>query len=292
MDLIDIEKMTKAKRLHRRYKLANANGFVSKLAHEMIEPDVIELEAILVDDFIDEVSEFRKKQVIDLSLKARNKNVFATDELEYAQGSKEWLRGRMGLITASNTCFTTKGLPIPSFDEYVNKKVADAFIKNNDGEVEEKFTSEAMQAGTDLEIYAREDYEALTGRKIDSHGFIVAKDMMIGMSPDGVVELDSGDRVNIEIKSVLLNTYIGELYDRKVSKQYNIQMQVQMMLLDCDHTDLLIQCQQVSGKPLQLIVRHIMRDELVIENMIDTIKKFEVAFNARYEMLENSIKTK
>jgi len=293
MNLIGIEKLKGAKRLHRKYRITNDdNGIKPSVEGEWVEFGVFEFAMEFEDAFIDEVAEFRKKQHIEQSLIARSKNIVATSESEYEQGSKEWLKARMGLITASKTPFTVKGLPIPTFDDYVNEKIADAFIQENDGEVAETYKSEAMQAGNDLEIYAIEDYEALTGYKVDTHGFIVAKEMMLGMSPDGVVELDSGDRINIEVKSVFLKTYIGELHSNKVSHRYNTQMQVQMFMLDCDTTNLLVQCQQTTGQPLKMIVRIIQRDEEFISNMIETVALFEKEFKFRYEMLVGQIKTK
>ena len=291
MKLIEIEKLKGAKRLHRKYELTNYRGVEFSFEYIFVE-NVIEFAVEFEDIFLDTITEFRKKQVIELSIKERLTNKVETVEDDFEQGSKEWLEARMGLITASKTPFTSKGLPIPTFDAYVNEKVADAFILENGGEIAETYTSEAMQMGNDLEVYAIEDYETLTGLTVNRHGFIRAKGMKLGMSPDGVVELEDGSKRNIEIKSVFLKTYIGELYNNKVSKQYNTQMQVQMFMLDCDTTALLVQCQQTTGQPLKTIVREIVRDEVFMSNMVETVALFEKAFSERYEMLENSIKTK
>ena len=57
---------------------------------------------------------------------------------------KIWISSRLGLITGSDTPFTTKGLPIPNFEDYVNKKVAEKFFPQKKSEF---FQSKEMKKG-------------------------------------------------------------------------------------------------------------------------------------------------
>ena len=292
MMLIEIEKQTGAKRLHRKYRITNGDKFKFDAIHEMLEDDLIEFSTDLEETFKEDVESFRTHQRIALSAKLRAFNVPDVVENTSKQGTTDWLQARIGIITASKTPFTSKGLPIPTYDVYVNEKVADAFIENNGGEQADSYTSDAMQIGTDLEHYAIEDYEKLMGLKVEQRGLITATNLMIGASPDGVVlDADGNNMLNVEVKSVFLKTYIGQLVSGKVTNTYNTQLQVQMYILDVDQTSLVIQCQQMTGQPLMTLVDTVKRDEEFITNMIETIKQFEVDFKARYELLEAHIKT-
>ncbi len=286
MRLIRVEKQTGAKRLHRKYMVLDGDEFIFSLEHTVFG-NCVEFEAKLEDEFKLEVDEFRMKQKDRLSKEARKANVVEAKEIEAKQGTKKWLKSRIGIITASKTPFDVKGNRIPTYDAYVNEKVAEAFMENNDGEPAEKYTNEAMQIGTDLEHYGIERYEEITGNKVESRSLLVADGLMLGASPDGVV---FGKRtINVEVKSVLLKTFIGELVNDLVTKRYHTQVQVQMFILNADITHLVVQCQEVSGQPLDIVISKIERNEEFVSNMINTIKQYEFDFAERYEILVKKI---
>jgi len=289
MNLIKVEKQTGAARLHRKYLIIDGGDFKFKYDHEM-DGSFIEFKSTLEDVFKDDVFTYRDLQRRELSKVARINNIITIKEIEAEQGTKEWLSARIGIITASRTPFDSKGKPIPTYLAFVNEKVAEAFMKNNDGIPNEKFTTEAMQIGTDLEHYGIERYEKVSKNKVETRNLLVADGLMLGASPDGVVTDGKNNiEINVEVKSVLLKTFIGEIVDQVVTKRYNTQVQVQMYMLTCDITHLVTQCQEVSGKPLDIIISIIDRDEEFIENMIETIKKYEIDFKRRYNMLEGMV---
>ena len=289
MRLITVEKQTGAKRLHRKYTILNGDDFEFSCEH-IVFGNTVEFEVKLEDEFKIEVEEFRTEQRDRQAKEARKANIVTIREIEAEQGTKEWLSSRIGIITASKTPFDSKGKQIPTYNAYVNEKVAEAFMKRNDGEPAEKYTNEAMQIGTDLEHYAIERYEEVSKNKVDQRSLLVADNLMLGASPDGVVIDDKGQVVfNIEVKSVLLKTYIGEIMSQTVTKRYNTQVQVQMYMLGCDETHLVTQCQEVSGQPLDIIISTIERDEEFISNMIETVKMYEYDFAMRYARLETMI---
>jgi len=294
MQLISIEKLTGAKRLHRKYTILNGELFEFSRDHEELKNTdntnarIFEFKVEDEEAFKFEVEEYRQRQKAALSKIARKENTVTIKEIDAEQGTKEWLAARVGLITASKTPFDVKGNPIPTFNKYVWEKVADAFMKNNGVEPEDTFTSEAMERGTKLEHYALERYEEVTQNQVDTRSLLIADNLMVGASPDGVVERD-GMTINVEVKSVLLKSYIGELQANYVSNNYMTQVQVQMFMLNSDLTHFVVQCQQVSGEPLDIIIREIRRDEEFISNMIETIKKYEREFRYVYGELEEQI---
>ena len=294
MKLISAERQKGAKKLHRMYSLTNYGDVDFPFDMEEISRNedtlVMAFESAQEGLFLQIVEDYRQTQLEEQTKLARKVNIVPTHEDSATQGSKEWLESRIGLITASKTPFKLDGKPIPTFDDYINEKVAEAFIKLNGGEQEEKMPpTQNMVRGTNFEKYAIERYEELTGRKVEKRNLIVADTMKVGASPDGVTTDEDGNIINVEVKSVLLKNYLGELVKQKVSNQYFIQVQVQMFLLDADYTDFLVQQSQRAGKPFELIIRRIERDELVVSNMIETIKEYEEKFEERLEILEKQV---
>ena len=287
MDLIKIEKQTGAPRLHRKYLVENIGDFVFEHDHIKEDGHII-FPSSLEDIFKQDVIDYRANQKIELSKILRSENSYSTSENSYKQGTKEWLNKRIGIITASKTPFDISGKKIPTYDAYVNEKVADAFIFNNGGDATEKYTSDAMAIGTELEQYAIERYEEVTGNIVDTRNLIIADSLKIGASPDGVTTID-GKLVNVEVKSVFLKSFLSEIVSGYITKSYKAQLQTQMFILDCDTTHLVIQTQQRSGQALDIIISEVERDEEYVCNMIETIEQYEKDFSDRYSLLDGKI---
>jgi hypothetical protein len=290
MKLIKATKLTGAKRLYRKYQLENQDGFKPTCDFEELEAGVFEFEAKEEVIFLSDIELFKDKQEKELVKNARQNNIFEVEDIIVEQGSKEWLEARAGIISASETPFTVNGTKIPTYDNFVNKKVAQK-IRVDLGIIEEEgYKSPIMENGNLLEAGVREEYEKQTGRKIIEKGFVKVKDKMFGASPDGITTDENFNTINIEIKNVTLPRYIAELYNNDVSKEYNTQLQVQMTVLDVDKTHFLVQCQETDKLPL--LINEIDRDEVFISNMIETINDFEKDFKERYELISKKIKEK
>lgn len=111
------------------------------------------------------------------------------------QGSEGWFQERLGYATAS--CFAdvmAKGQGITRA-KYMRRLVAERLT----GKPAESYSNDHMLRGTEQEPYARLAYESLTGSLVQEVGFIKHSAIMIGCSPDGLIDDDGG----LEIKSVL-----------------------------------------------------------------------------------------
>lgn len=229
MKLIKAIKQTGAKRLHRKYKLENYETFEPSCEFEKVG-DVFEFKSENEDAFLADIEHFMSDQIERLTVIAREENIVEVEDVIVEQGTKEWLKARAGIISASETPFNSKGLKIPTYYTYVNKKVAQAIRIDLGLSEKESYTNEAMKNGNNLEAGVRAEYEKITGNKIIEKGFIKAKNMMIGASPDGITTDDDFNTINIEIKNVLIHTYLAELHSEYVQKQYKAQVQVQMFI--------------------------------------------------------------
>lgn len=150
---------------------------------------------------------------------------------EVEQGSEEWLRARLGLITASSfeKVLTPTGKPSSQIVGLINKAVAEAIT----GEIEEGFKGAAMIRGNDLEQDAFDFLKFAYGYEFERVGLIEAlsesdeKTLGFGCSPDG---FNKPLNIGLELKCPLAHTHISYLRDGKVPAQYLPQIQGSMMI--------------------------------------------------------------
>lgn len=158
----------------------------------------------------------------------------AGDEVEVEQGSDEWLQLRLGLATASefkNILAKTqagmaklrKGLPIPASDEAAGRRNyrAQLVAERLTGRQADRFKSNAMQWGNDMEELARTTVMLQTGIAVESCGFFRHRTHMIGDSPDGLI----GDDATWENKAYELANHIAALRTGQMPHEHYAQVQ-------------------------------------------------------------------
>lgn len=140
------------------------------------------------------------------------------------QGSEEWLRARVGRVTASRVADViakTKSGWGASRASYMGELIAERLT----GEPADRFTNAAMQWGTDKEPEARTAYEFMTNREVRLAGFIIHPTIaMSGASPDGLV----GDDGLVEIKCPMTHSHIETLLTKRIPEKYVTQMAWQL----------------------------------------------------------------
>jgi putative phage-type endonuclease len=141
------------------------------------------------------------------------------------QRSPEWYQERAGKVTASrlkDVMATTKS----GYSATRKNYMMELLCQRLSGNVEEGFTSTAMQRGIDREPIARGGYEADKGVMVDETGFALHPSINgFGASPDGLV----GDDGLVEIKCPNTATHVEFLKTGKPKREYILQMHGQMM---------------------------------------------------------------
>jgi hypothetical protein len=153
--------------------------------------------------------------------------------LNVEQGSDEWLKARLGVITASefSKIITPSGSKSASANEYMGKLIAEHIT----GEQHDIYCSSDMDRGTMLEPKARLFFEAITGDCVDVVG-MVYKDSTknIACSPDGLLLLSNFDENNnefdfyqegLEIKCPKLANHISYVISDQMPNKYIPQVQ-------------------------------------------------------------------
>ena len=186
------------------------------------------------------------------------------------QGTTEWLTARLGWTTGSRIVDImpgVKGKYLASRKNYMAEKVIEILTD----ESPEHFTSEAMQWGTDTEPLARSAYEAITGNFVDEDGFVPHPTIpKLGASPDGIVNPDGC----IEIKCPNSATHLTTLLTEKIKRDYIFQMQTEIMCLEKQWCDFISYDPRMPDN-LQIFIKRIPRDEIMIAEIKMEVKKFQ-----------------
>ena len=136
--------------------------------------------------------------------------------IDCIQGTDIWHQARLGKVTGSR--FGTA----KSKKSGVGRKkyMLDLIYERRNGELTETYTNAIMQRGIEMEPYARDRYEKVTGYTVDQVGFIEHNEY-IGISPDGLI----GDDGAIEIKSPNTTTHLETMLLDRFDSKYKPQVQ-------------------------------------------------------------------
>lgn len=185
------------------------------------------------------------------------------------QGTDDWLRARIGKVTASRMAdlmARTKTGWGASRANYL----AELLCERLTGAAAERFVNSAMAHGTAQEPFARQAYTDHTGHDVFEVGFIDHPEIaMSGASPDGYV----GDDGLIEIKCPNTATHLDTLLSGSVAEKYVLQMHWQMACTGrawCDFVSYDPRCPE----HLRLFVKRVHRDTSLILHMEAEVAAF------------------
>ncbi len=189
------------------------------------------------------------------------------------QGTPEWFQARLGIPTASEfsrIITAAKGDLSKSAGKYAAALVAETLLGRP---LEKAGGTFAMNRGTLLEPFAREQYAADTGVEVREVGFVTTDDGRVGASPDGLIV---GQRGGLEIKCTMDETHMGILFDGP-GDDYRQQVQASLAICELEYWDLY--CWHPNLPPL---ATRFTRDEPYIAKMRTALVAF---LDMRDEML-------
>jgi len=137
------------------------------------------------------------------------------------QGTKEWLKKRLGKITGSTI---HKIMSAKENSSTRSKLLQDLVLERLSGSSAKNIVTGPMARGLELESEARQAYE-LKNQKVTLTGFIDHPTIKeAGASPDGLI----GDDGLIEIKCLNIKNHNEIVQKKFLPKQYNLQIQFQL----------------------------------------------------------------
>lgn len=196
--------------------------------------------------------------------------------LDMEQRSEEWIKIRLGKVTASRIADVTAKTKTGWSASRANY-MAELLSERLTGEPRDTFTNAAMQWGTDMEPQARRVYAFMEGVEVQEVGFVPHPTIdMSGASPDGLV----GDLGLVEIKCPNTATHIETLLGASIDAKYVKQMQWQMACTSRNW------CDFVSFDPrlperMQIHIQRVHADGEMITELEADVREFLAELDAK-----------
>lgn len=189
-----------------------------------------------------------------------------------AQRSDEWIAARLGRLTGSvaHEMLATRSDKTEAAGRR-NLRVRLALERIVGRSLESDYVSPAMQQGIDREGDALAMYEAITGRVLDSVGFIQHDTMMAGCSPDGIV--GSCEHGIVEAKCPTPAIHLEYLRTGEIPGKYQIQNQHNLWISGAPWLDWLSFCPEFPD-PLRVKLVRVERNEKAIDAYALTASMF------------------
>lgn len=203
------------------------------------------------------------------------------------QGSEDWLKARLGIVTASEVNHILTATGKPASNEGQRSYACQIAAERELGYIEDHYESFDMMRGHFQEGIAREVYND-NYDEVKECGLITRKfnGITLGASPDGLV----GDDGGIEIKSRLSKFQIKTIISGEVPKDYYNQIQALLMVSGREWFDFV---QYSNGMPLyvQRVYPDMERQQCIADALVEFEKKVEETISNYKERANGLIKT-
>ena len=189
-------------------------------------------------------------------------------ELDFAQGSPEWLRSRIGIVSASrfkdvltepkSKADKESGILSVTAETYMYELVS--MILTDEAP---SFSSAATDWGHENEPLARLEYSMMTDNNVEEAGIFFHDNRKAGASPDGLV----GDGGMIEVKCPF-NTvnHVRTVVAGDMPKEHMPQVQGNLWINGREWCDFISFDPRIEGDG-RLFIKRIYRDETYIKNL-------------------------
>lgn len=196
------------------------------------------------------------------------------------QGTDEWKRQRLGLVTASrisDVMARTRGGFAATRQNYMMALITERLT----GEPMQTYSNSAMEWGKEKEAEARAAYAARTGNIVDEVGFIRHSSLEAGASPDGLV----GSDTIIEIKCPNSQTLIEWIESREIPNKYRLQIQWQLAVTGRDMAHFVGYDPRLP-EHLRLLILHEPRNQQMILEITAEVERFLAELNDKFTKLK------
>jgi putative phage-type endonuclease len=145
----------------------------------------------------------------------------STQFINAEQGSEEWHKLKLGVISASNISRALAKKGTETRNSYLMELVGQIATREF-----EEISARSLEWGKENEAAARACYEFESGHKVDQVGFIYGQDKRIGVSPDGIMP---SIKKGLELKCPITpRVHADFLCNDKIKPEYVYQVQFQL----------------------------------------------------------------
>ena len=195
------------------------------------------------------------------------------DSKEVIQGSDEWFKARMGKITASKLSDLMRKTKYGESTYKTRLRMELAIERLTGKSASPNFMNQAMQDGVEREPDARKLFEAITGKEVALCGSFDHPDVVnTSASPDGLIR---GEDAVLELKCPTHITHAKNLLSEKMPKNYEYQVQWQIACTESEYA-YFASYHPDFPKELRLKWVKVLRDNIMILDLEDAVKKFDV----------------
>jgi YqaJ-like viral recombinase domain len=195
------------------------------------------------------------------------------------QRTPEWTKARLGRLTSTGAnAMLANGRGGAESTQRRNLRLQLVLERITGRSQEKDFKSQAMQDGADREFEAQAIYEGISGRLLNTTGFVAHDSLMAGCSPDGYL----GDFQGIvEIKCPIPATHLEYLRTGTVPTDYLRQIQHQLWITDAAWCDWL-SYQPEFPEPLRVKMVRVDRDETQMKAYELLVRQFLAEVDKEY----------
>ena len=208
---------------------------------------------------------------------------------EMRQGTPEWRQARCGKITSS--CFgkvMTRGRgKDAAWGQTAFTYMMDVLGERLSGNPGDEISSKYLEWGHIHEPTARALYTWRIGQPVTLTGFVPHPEMDgVGGSPDGLV----GDDGVMEIKCpYTVRTHLETIYENEINdKDYQWQVQGNLWVTGRKWLDF-VSFQPSVPEELQLHVIRVTRDEDMIEELDERVRRFGDMLSSRLKKIQENV---
>jgi putative phage-type endonuclease len=189
------------------------------------------------------------------------------------QGSDEWFKARMGKITASKLSDLMRKTKYGESTYKTRLRMELAIERLTGKSASPNFMNQAMQDGVEREPDARTLFEAVTGKEVALCGSFDHPDVVnTSASPDGLIR---GEDAVLELKCPTHVTHAKNLLSETMPKNYEYQVQWQIACTESEYA-YFASYHPDFPKELRLKWVKVLRDNIMILDLEDAVKKFDV----------------
>jgi hypothetical protein len=189
--------------------------------------------------------------------------------VDVQQGSYEWLMARVGHVTGSKFRSVLSRLKTGAPSQERKDYLTDITIERLTGQPTQHFVNSAMAWGTEQEPHARNAYLRRTNYRVDQVGFIKHPELMVGVSPDGIIEMGEGI---LEIKAPTSATHLRTL-EEGMDPVHQAQIQGAMWITGATFADF-VSYDPRMPEGLELYVQRVSRDQDFIDRLKNEVNVF------------------
>ena len=194
------------------------------------------------------------------------------------QRSPEWFLARKGKVTASKIADVMAkgrgGAESVTRAKFLDQLVTERLTRD----IQEGYTNEAMQRGTELEPIARAAYCFATSSDVSEIGFVNHPVFFhAGASPDGLV----GEDGMVEIKCPNSNTHIEYILTGKPPARYVPQMAWQLACTGRKWVDFVSYDDRLEDESKHLFIVRYERDDEYIAEIEEAVRQFLLEVEAK-----------